>query len=158
MVGIGSEYDDEDEYAGGDDNDDDDEDEDAAGDDITVAMMSTKMLLEMIRMTRMLMNMIMTTMLVFTRRRRRHNLFLNGFIYTYSIRSGAAAARWADAAAACMRYIQTGLMRAPAEVGLIQTGLWPMMLCRHQDRGHLAEGCWGIYAGLQQPCGGNDGA
>ena len=29
-------------------------------------------------------------------------------------------------------------MRAPAEVGLIQTGLWPMMLCRHQDRGHLA--------------------
>ena len=56
---------------------------------ITVAMMSTKMLLVMIRMTMMLMNMIMTTMLVFTRRRRRHNLFLNGFIYTYSS-SGAA--------------------------------------------------------------------
>ena len=148
--------------------------------------MSTKMLLhgDDIRMTMMLMNMIMTTMLVFTRRRRRHNLFLNGFIYTYiavAVQPGPSG-RWADAAAACllrlmqplrrpwcMRYIvgliQTGLMRkwffpdgAPAEVGLIQTGLWPMMLCRHQDRGHLAEGCWGIYAGLQQPCGGNDGA
>ena len=116
---------------------------------IPVAMMSTKMLLVMIRMTMMLMNMIMTTMLVFTRRRRRHNLFLN---------IGAAAgpySSWADAAAACLLrlmqplqrekhckrhgacgivvLIQTGLMRkwffpdgAPAEVGLIQTGLWPL--------------------------------
>ena len=80
---------------------------------ITVAMMSTKMLLVMIRMTMMLMNMIMTTMLVFTRRRRRHNLFLNGFIYTYiavAVQQGPSG-RWADAAAACLLRLMQPLQR-----------------------------------------------
>ena len=129
--------------------------------------MSTKMLLhgDDIRMTMMLMNMIMTTMLVFTRRRRRHNLFLNGFIYTYiavAVQPGPSG-RWADAAAACLLRLMQPLRRPWCMryiVGLIQTGLmrnWLYSPCRALPRpearpnvgatpvaGMLAIACWHV--------------